>query len=103
MGKNRDIEFLVRLLVNTVVHEIVIKHTHKSESKHFLDSEIIEYRGQTEKVAEQRNWNDKDKENIKEKALKKIREKLEFKYPDISFSEKEAKIFLEKEINNLNL
>ena len=36
MGKNRDIEFLVRLLVNTVVHEIVIKHTHKSESKHFF-------------------------------------------------------------------
>ena len=68
-----------------------------------MGSEIIEYRSQTEKIAEQRNWNDKDKGNIKEKALKKIKEKLEFKYPDISFSEKEAKIFLEKEVKNLNL
>jgi hypothetical protein len=103
MGKNRDIESLVNLLVNTIVHEIVITHTHRLESKNFLGSEIIEYRSQTEKIAKQRNWNDKDKENIKEKALKKIKEKLEFKYPDIVFSEKEAKIFLEKEIKNLNL
>jgi len=103
MGKNRDIESLIRLLVNTVVHKIVIKNTNRSESKHFLGSEIIEYRNQTEKTAEQRNWNDKDKKDIKEGALKKIKEKLEFKYPDISFSKRESKIFLEKEIKNLGL
>jgi hypothetical protein len=101
MGKNRDIESLVRLIVNTIVHEIIVKHTNKPESKHFLGSEIAEYRSQTEKMAEQYNWNNQDKEHIKEKALKKIKEKLASKYPDISFSAKEAEKLLDKEINDL--
>jgi len=103
MGKNRDIESLVRLMANTVVHKIIIKHTNRPESRHFLGSEIAEYRGQTEKIAEQRNWNEEDKKQIKEKALKKIKEKMSFKYPDVSFSEKEAGALVEEEIGNLGL
>ncbi len=103
MGKNRDIESLVRLITNTIVHEIVAKHTNKPESKHFLNSEIIEYRGQTEKMAEQQNWNDKNKKYIKEKVLKKIKEKLALKYPDISFSAKEVDRLVDEEIRNLEL
>ena len=101
MGKNRDIESLVRLIVNTIVHEIIVKHTNKPESKHFLGSEIAEYRSQTEKMAEQHNWNNQDKEHLREKSLKKIKEKLASKYPDVSFSAKEAEKLLDKEINNL--
>lgn len=101
MGKNRDIESLVRVMANTIVHEIVAKHTNKSESKHFLKSEVIEYRSQTEKRAEQHNWNDKEKEQIKEKILKKIKEKLDFKYSDVSFQEKEAEKLIELEMRDL--
>ena|SRR3989344_3649759 len=101
MGKNRDIESLVRLMVNTIVHEIVVKHTNKPDSKHFLSSEIAEYRSQTEKMAEQHNWNDKDKEHIREKSLKKIKEKLNSKYSDVPFFAKEAKKLVDEEIEDL--
>jgi len=103
MGKNRDRESLIRLMVNTIVHEIVMKHTNRPESKDFLKSEIVEYRGQTEKVAKQYTWNDKDKGYIKAKALKKIKEKLESKYSDVSYKAKEPQILLDKEIKDLGL
>jgi hypothetical protein len=101
MGKNRDTESLVRLMTNTIVHEIIIKHTNKPESKPFLGSEIAEYRSQTEKMAEQHNWNDKDKEKIREKAIKNIKQKLASKYPDISYSIKEAEKLVDEEIKEL--
>ena len=70
MGKNRDRESLIRLMVNTIVHELVLKNTNRPESKHFLNSEVIEYRSQTEKMAKEHNWNNEDKVHIREKALK---------------------------------
>lgn len=101
MGKNRDIESLIRLITNTIAHEIVAKHTNKPESKHFLNSEVVEYRGQTEKMTEQHHWNNEDKERIKEKSLKKIKEKLAVKYSDVSFSIKEIEKLLDEKINEL--
>lgn len=101
MGKNRDLESLIKLIVNIVVHEIVIRHTNRPESKHFLDSEIIEYRSQTEKTAKSHNWNNEDKKYVEEKALEKIKEKLGFKYPDINYSEQEAIKKLKEMINDL--
>lgn len=101
MGKNRNRESLIRIITNTVVHEIVMKHTNKPESENFLNSEIIEYRSEAEDTAEKNSWNDKDREYIKKKALKKIKEKMEKKYTDISFSEKEAETFLNKEIKEM--
>ena len=74
MGKNRDRESLIRLITNTIVHEFVMKHTNRPESKHFLSTEIIEYREQTDKMAEKRHWNESDKKYIGEKVLKKIEE-----------------------------
>ena len=90
-------------MVNTIVHAIVIKHTNKPESKHFLGSEVVEYRSQTEKISEQHNWNDKDKKRIRENVLEKIKEKLSFKYPDVSFSLREAEKLVKEEIINLGL
>ena len=101
MGKNRDIESLARLMVNTIVHEIVVKHTNKPESKHFLSSEIAEYRSRAEKMAEQHKWNGKDKGQIKVKTLKKIKEKLAYKYSDVSFSAKEVERLVDREIKDL--
>jgi len=89
MGKNRDRESLIRLLVNTIVHEIVMNNTNRPESAHFLNSEIIEYRSQTEKAAEKYNWNNEDKQLLEEKSLKGIKEKLAAKYPDVKYSKEE--------------
>ena len=101
MGKNRDRESLIRLIVNTIVHKIVLKNTNKPESKHFLSSEIIEYIGQTEKMVEQHHWNEIDKGHIREKTLKKIKEKMENKYSDIDFLMKEAERLADIEIEEI--
>ena len=100
MGKNRDRESLIRMVANLVVHEIVFKGINRVESKKFLKSEIIEYGGRTEKKIQQHSWNDKDLEYIKGKAIKKIKDKLNSKYSDIFYSEKEINNFLDKEIND---
>ena len=34
------IDKLIRLIVNTIVHEIVVMHTNRPESEHFLESEV---------------------------------------------------------------
>jgi hypothetical protein len=101
MGKNRDRESLIRKIVNTIVHEIVVRHTTRPESKDFLESEIIEYRGQVEKTSEKHSWNDTDMEYVKEKSLKKIKDKLKTKYSDIKYDIKEAEFLLDKEIKTL--
>ena len=101
MGKNRDRESLIRLIVNTIVHKIVLKNTNKPESKHFLSAEIIEYKGQTEKMAEQHHWNENDKGYIREKTLKKIKEKMENKYSDVDFIIKEVKRLVDIEMDEI--
>lgn len=72
------------------MHEILAEHTNRLESKHFLISEIAEYISQTEKAAANYNWDAEDKLYVKEKALKKIKERLIDKYPDVSYLEQEA-------------
>ena len=57
MGKNRVRKSLIRGIVNIIVHEVLAKHTNKPESTHFLSSEVIAYRGQTRKIANEFNWN----------------------------------------------
>jgi hypothetical protein len=98
MGKNRDIKSLIRLMSNTIVHEIVAKHTNRPESEKSLNFEVIEYRGQTKKMYGRHNWNQRDKENIKNKVLRMVREKLSIKYSDVSYSEDELEDLLEVEM-----
>ncbi len=102
MGKNRDRESLITLIVSTVVHELVARHTNRPESEHFLQSEVTEYFEQVKELASEHTWNDSDKEYIKEKALKKIKTRMEFKYSDVSFLEQEAISLLDKVISELN-
>ena len=87
MGKNKDRESLIRLIANTLVHEVFLKNTNRIGSKHFLASEIAEYRSQTGLIASNFNWNDGDIDYVTEKSLKKIKEKLSLKYSDIIYSE----------------
>ena len=101
MGKNSDRESLIKVMANAIVHKIVAEHTNRPESKHFLDSEVAEYTDQAKKIADEHHWADEDKEYIKEKALKKIKERMASRYPDVHFSEKEAKDLLDKEVSHL--
>ena len=101
MGKNRDRESLIRIVANIVVHEILARHTNKSESTHFLSSEIIEYRSQAEETSEEHSWNTDDKKYAEEKALKMIKDKLAAKYSDISCSEEEIIETLKKLIEEI--
>lgn len=101
MGKNSDLDSLIRLIVNTITHQIVVEHTHKPESKHFLNSEIIEYRSQTEKAAKKHTWNNSDKEYAEKNALEKIKEKLAVKYSDVDHSEEEIIRKLKKVIKEV--
>ncbi len=101
MGKNRTRESLIREITNIVVHEILAKHTNRTESAHFLESETIEYRSRAEKTSEKCNWNIDDKEYIEEKSLKLIKEKLAAKYSDVEYSEQEVIKKLKEMIKNL--
>ena len=101
MGKNRTRDSLTREVANIIVHEIVVRHTNRSESVHFLESEIIEYRNKAEKISETYNWNKDDKEYIKKKALELIKEKLATKYSDVNYSEQEVASKLSEIINDI--
>ena len=90
MGKHRIRESLIRKIVNIVVHELVAMRTNRPEAAHFLQAEIIEYRTQAEKTAEEYHWNETDKEQIAKKALSLIKERLLSKYPDVNYSEHDA-------------
>jgi len=76
--------------MNIAVHEMVAKHANRPDASHFLRSEIVEYRTQAEKTAEEYNWNEEDKKHVFEKSLKMMKEKLSLKYADVIFSEQEA-------------
>ena len=101
MGKNKDLDILIRLIANTIVHEIVIRHTNRPESEHFLESEIIEYRGQAKKTAKSHNWNNDDKQYVEDNAQIKIKEKLKIKYSDVLFKDEEIVKNLKKIVNEL--
>jgi len=90
MGKNRIRDSLIRKIMNIAVHEMVAKHANRPDASHFLRSEIVEYRTQAEKTAEEYNWNEEDKKHVFEKSLKMMKEKLSLKYADVIFSEQEA-------------
>lgn len=103
MGKNRIRESLTKQITNTVVHKIVLANTGKSESKPHLESEIIEYHGQSEKFYGKCNWNEADIDYIKTKSLKKIKEKLKVKYSDVEYKEKDVERSLDEEIEELKI
>lgn len=96
MGKNRVRKSVIRIIANTLVHEIVVKHTHRPESSHFLTAEIIEYKSQAEKFSGEFNWNAEDKEGIERESHRNAEEILHRKYPDISYKEYELKEILKR-------
>jgi len=95
MGKNSAIKSLGRCIGNVVMHKLLLKHTNKPESKHHLDSEIVEYSADAFEKAQEFTWNEKDKEEIKLKAIARVSRLREY-YPDVKLDDKEIdKVVLE--------
>jgi len=79
MGKNRIIKILGNIIGNIVVHKILIKHTNKPESVSHITKEIGVYGENASEIAEEFNWNDDNKLEIHEEALKKFEHVHRFK------------------------
>ena len=101
MGKNEVIKSLSKVIANISLHKLIVIHTKKPESIHFLESEIIEYRSVALAKAQEFNWNNYEKEKMKELSLKILLNMREKKYPDIEFSVKEAETIISKTIEDL--
>jgi hypothetical protein len=90
MGKNRVIKIIGRLVAWMAAHKILIKYTNRKESLNHLRSEVDNYRDNLSEFINEFNWNDADKKEIKQEALKSIA--LEFKKPhfkDVRFPPEE--------------
>jgi len=90
MGKNRVIKILGNIVGNIAVHKILIKYTNKPESITHLESEVENYRDNTLEIANKFNWSEKDKVEIKLKALKKFKKDMEKYYSDVKFPLKDV-------------
>ena len=97
MGKNRIIKILGNIIGNVVVHKILVKHTNKPESLHYLSEEIGTYRDNALEMALEFNWNEKDKNRIKQEALKNFSKRIK-KYKDIKFPSSEVSKLIEETI-----
>ena len=83
MGKNSDTESLSNSISKTILHEILLEYSNKPESKNHLKKEEIEYRGQSMKKISKINLKDNDKKVIRDKVIRKIKNRLKTKYNDI--------------------
>lgn len=103
MGKTSVIKSLGRRVGNIVLHKLLVKYTHRSESRGHLQSEEIAYRDSAIKEAKEYNWNKEDYLKLKEIAIKFIKDKGTNKYPDVSFPLKEAETLVIEEVEGLKL
>lgn len=97
MGKNRIIQSLGKVIGNVVVHKIILKYGNKMESKNRLSYEIISYRDNAIGISHEFNWNDSDKDRVKEEALNEFNNRIK-KYPDVIFPASEIDKFLDETI-----
>jgi cupin superfamily acireductone dioxygenase involved in methionine salvage len=98
MGKNRTIKILGGIIGNIVVHKILIKHTNKPESVSHMTKEVGVYGENASEIAQEFNWNDKDKIKIHEEAIKKFKNNIEKYYSDVIFPENEVLILIDETI-----
>ncbi len=89
MGKNRIIRILGNIIGNIVVHKVLIRYTNKPESIHHLEREVDIYGDDTLDLVNEFNWNEKDKELIKEKIFKKFKKDMEKHYGDVNYKKEE--------------
>jgi len=97
MGKNRVIKIIGGIIAGMAAHKILEKYTNRKESLNHLRSEVGNYRDNLSEFINEFNWNDSDKQKIKEEASKDII--IELKKPhfkDVKFPGKEPEILIEE-------
>ena len=102
MGKNSVLKSLARCIGNVVLHKLLLKHTNKPESKSYLINEIVEYGADAFEKTQMFNWNEKDKERIKELSLKRIRNLMR-NYPDIDHGNSELEELIKDTMDDFML
>lgn len=96
MGKNNSINSLSKVIGSVVIHRLLAKHTHKTESISYLKNEIKEYASNALEKSQEFNWNEEDKLKIMEESAKNVKRIKEIKYPDVSMLDSE----IESEVSN---
>lgn len=94
---------LGRIIGNVVVHKIILKYGSKPESRGKTSNEIIAYRDNAIETAQEFNWNEKDKEEIKIEAAKNFHNKMNLKYSDVKFSIEEAEKLIDETIEECGI
>jgi|SRR3989344_4709099 len=97
MGKNKAIKSIGRVIGNIVVHKITFKYTNNPESRNHIFSEIGTYRDNALEIAQEFNWNEADKQSIKEESVKEFNRRIK-KYNDVQYPEKEVSELIEETI-----
>ena len=79
MGKNKDIDELTNLMTKSLRHRIgsIVNKDELYASKYAKDAELI--MKEAEKISLRQNWNNYDKQQIKERLRKKLYKELEEK------------------------
>lgn len=95
MGKNRIIKSLGNIIGNVVLHKIKLKYTNMPESANHLFSEIGTYRDNALEIAQEYNWNESDKQRIKQEAIKEFKKRIK-KYKDVKFPINETEKLIEE-------
>ncbi len=100
MGKDSAIKSLARVIGNVVMHRLLLRHTNFPESRNHLSNEIAEYGADAFEKAQEFNWNEKDKEEIKIKAIERVKN-LSENYPDVKFETNELEDLIEMMMDEL--
>src|SRR3989344_124219 len=88
MGKNKIIKIFGNILGNVIVHKILIRHTNKPESVHYIAEEIGTYRDNALEIAQEFNWNRKDENKIKQETLKNFKKRIKINKDIINYAYK---------------
>ena len=97
MGENSSIKSIGRCIGNIVLHKLLVLHTERPESIKHLNDEIRDYSIDVFEKAQEFNWNSKDKEEIKMRAIKRLNNLVK-NYPDLKLKEKETVPLIEETI-----
>jgi len=91
---------LGKCIGNVALHKILLNHTKRPESKKHITDEITDYSADAFEKAQEYSWNCEEKEEIREKAVKRIKNLMKH-YPDLVYKEKEAIKFIEETMDEM--
>jgi hypothetical protein len=95
MGKNSVLNSLGRCVGNVAFHKMLLICTNKPESKKHLSDEIRDYGENVNEKAAEFVWNEEEKLEIKDKAVKRVISLIQ-NYPDVVFDKSKIEIFVEE-------